>query len=263
MFDFEQNKEVADLTAVPTNLHSFYEKKDAEDEASPFQLKQGDPTVSAAINLATGLHQALKSERNKKATKIDLTPLQEYGTEPAAIVEAFNTKVTNLEAQIQDNSAYKTQVAEMKTSMTAAHETAMAAQQAANAQLTNQLDEYMINTQIAVAATNYPGLRPELIAPFAKQHMKVDVDGETGQRTVVVLDRDGNTRFSMDRPTERANVSELLGDMSKQDQYLQLFPSDARRGADTKPSAGQHQRPGTHQDNSPSAKIARGLNKGR
>jgi len=264
MFNFEENKVVTDINNVPAEFHSFYEKQDADADDSPYSLKQGDPTVSAAVNLATGLHQALVKERKNKPAAVDLTPLQEYGSDPAAIAEGFNKKVQALEAQVKDGGAFQKQVEEMKQSMTQAHAQALAERDEANAALTEQLDNYMLDTEIAVAASKFPGLDPKLIKPFARQHLKVDVDGETGQRAVIVLDRDGNTRFSMERPTERASVGELLADMSKQETYLRLFPSDARRGADTKPNAGPGRRPASQGENlTPGQKIARGLSQRR
>ncbi len=260
MFNFAKNKEVADLTTVPEDLHSFYEKKDAEDEASPLVLRK-DATVAGAVALATGLYEALTKERKAKAgNQVDLAPLSEYGTDPKAIAEAFTTKVTNLEAQVKDGGAVKKQIEDMKRDMTTAHAAALAERDGTVTSLTNQLDDYMINSEIATAAAAFPGLKPTLIAPFAKEHIKVDVDAESGKRTVVVLDRDGNTRFSMASPGDKANVAELLKDLSQKEDYMRLFPSNAPRGADTKPNnMNTNHRRSDRENLSAADKISRGL----
>lgn len=265
MFNFAQNKELETLDSVPGNLKTFYEKKNPDDDKSPYVLKS-DPVVAAAIGLATGLHEALTKERNVtkelKAQKPDLSALSEYGTDPTAIAEAVTKKVNDLQAQIKDGGNVKQQIEDMKREMTAAHIETLSQRDDTIQNLTDQLDDYMINTEIAQAATKFPGLNPELIAPFAKRHMKVDVDAETGKRTVMVLDAAGSTRYSMESPGDKASVGELLTDMSKQDDYMQLFPSDARRGANTNPGPGPSIRSGNRDAAKPSApadKISRGL----
>jgi len=260
MFDFAANKEVADLTNVPKNMHAFYEPKDPEDDSQGYQLCQNNPVVSTAVGIITGQQTALQKERKAKAANaVDLSPLSEYGTDPAAIAEAFNQKTTQLEAQIKDSGAVKTQIEDMKREMTTAHAAALKAEQDKNQNLTSQLDDYMVNTQIATAATAFPGLDPTLVAPFVRKHLQVDVDQSTQKRTVQVLDKDGSPRYSMDRPGELAGVGELLADMSKSDKYARLFPSQHRSGADTKPNDGVRRPSRKDADLSPAARISRGL----
>jgi hypothetical protein len=263
MFDFAENKEVADLTAVPENIRPFYQKADEEDDASPYVLKQNDPVVAGAVALATGLHASLVKERNEhKITKtnaktVDLTPLADYGTDPVSIQEGFNKKVSQLEAQIKDGGAVKQQITEMKQEMTQAHQAALEAEQQRVKALTSQLDDYMINTEITTAAVRH-GLNPKLIAPFARESMKVDVNPETGQRSVVVLDKSGSTQYSMEYPGELATVDELLADMSKKQDYKQLARSGdgARRNAARVSTTDRAEMSATD-------KIAHGLNKKR
>lgn len=267
MFDFAKNKEVNDLNVVPENIRPFYEKADPETEESPYVLRQNDPVVASAVALATGLHASLQKERNEhKITKtnaktVDLTPLADYGTDPASIHEGFNKRVGQLEAQIKDGGAVKAQITEMKQEMTQAHQAALQTEQKRVSDLTSQLDTYMINTEIATAAVNY-GLNPKLIAPFAREHMKVDVNPETGQRSVVVLDKSGSTQYSMEYPGELATVDELLQDMSKKQDYKQLFPSDTRSGDGSRRNASRIATT-DRAEMSATDKIAHGLNKKR
>jgi len=264
MFNFAENKELQDLDKVPGNFRPFYERKDG-DENGPYVLRS-DPVVAAAVGALSGAHDALSKEREAhKATKaktVDLAPLSEYGDNPEVIATSVTKKITDLQAQVKNGDAVKTQIEDMKREMTTAHGQVVLEKDKAIAELTQQLDDYMIDTEIAKAATRFPGLDPTLVKPFAKQHMQVDVDAATGRRTVMVLDNTGAPRFSMERAGERFSVGELLSDMSKNETYMQLFPSEARRGADTNPAHQAHRtarQAADGGDKSPAGKIARGL----
>lgn len=262
MFDFSQNQEVTDLNTVPENLRSCYTKKDDKDDNSPFVIRTDDPAIAGLVAYGTAAATNLQKERKNKPKAIDLAPLADYGDTPEAILEGFNKKVTALEAQVKDSGAVKSQIEEMKREMTQAHAAALGKKDETIWSLTEQLDDYMMDTEIAAACSlpQFKGLNPKLIAPFAKKKMNIDVDTETQKRTLVVLDNDGNTRYSMDRPGEKANVVELLTTMSKDETYMQLFPSDARTGGGEHPnSVVPNNRSKKTEGMTPAQKISAGL----
>lgn len=272
MFDFAKNKEVETLDGVPENIKPFYVRKDTEDDASPFVLKPGDAVVSAAVAMITSQQTIVTKERKiakdakaeavaaKEAGSIDLGPLSAYGTDVAGIVTGVAKQKTDLESQIKDGASVKTQIETLKREMSEAHGKTVGEKDVEIANLTGQLDTYMLNTEIAAAASAHAGLNPKIIAPFAMQRMKVEVAEDEKTRRVVILDGDGSVKFSMDRPGERANAAELLEEMSKDATYETLFPSAARSGSGAQRNSSL---PGqkSGKDMSPAQKIAAGLQK--
>ncbi|MCK5019942.1 MAG: hypothetical protein KAS32_23000 [Candidatus Peribacteraceae bacterium] len=247
------------MDKVPDNIKPFYERADEADESSKFVLKK-DPIVGAAVAIVSGAAGALAKERKNRPQAVDLTPLQEYGTTVEEIVTGVTTKMTELEGQVKDGANVKQQIEKMKKEMTVAHAQLVQEKDKSIGNLTTQLDTYMVQTEIDAAAAHYPGLNPKLIAPFAKQRMKVAVDDE-GNRSVVILNQDGSEKYSMERGGELANSLELLQDMHKDEQYLALFPANPRRGGDTEPGhTGNHSKK-KDADLSPAGKISQGLSK--
>lgn len=258
MFNFSKNKELETLDKVPDNIKPFYTRSDAEDDTSPFVLKK-DEVVSAAVNIITGAAGALEKERNKKAVDpVDLTPLAAYGTDVEGIVAGVNKQKKDLEQQIKGDSNVKEQINDLRREMTTAHVAETTLLKKENTVLVSQLDEYMIQTEIDAAAA-VVGANPKLIAPFAKQHMKVNVD-EDGRRSVVITNLDGTDRYSMENAGDLASGTELLMDMQKDAQYKALFPPSQKSGAGTPPGPGR--KPGAKkgsENQSSASKISQGL----
>lgn len=259
MFDFEKNKSVTTLTDVPDNLHCFYEKQDKDKDDSPFTLKQNDPVVSAAVAVTMGAKGALEKERAAKPVQVDFAPLADYGTDIESIVAGVGKKVTDLEAQVKDGGAVKNQIETLKTELNTSHAQVVGAKDKTIEQLTGQLDTLNITTRIAEGAATITGLNAKLVTPFVQQRMKIEVNAETGERLPVITNADGSTMYSMDRPGEKANVAELLGTMSKDEAFQQLFPSKARSGADNRPGNALKGNPGTGEVKTANDKITSGL----
>ena len=237
MYDFGKNKTVANLDKVPDNIKPFYEKEDAEAEDSQFVLKQNDPVVAAAVGIITSQQAIVVKERRNKGTAVDLTPLAAYGSTVEEIVAGVDKEKATLTTQIADGGAsVAKQIEDMKREMHTAHGAVVETKDKEIVNLTGQLDEHMLDTEITAASLNFPGLNPKLIAPFARQRMSIDVNEESGKRRVVVLDAGGEVKFSMDRPGEKASATELLEEMSKNASYQQLFPAKNKQGSDLHPN---------------------------
>lgn len=266
MFDFAANKTVEDIGVVPDNIKPFYQEQ-IEGEGNDrkvvgYALKQNDPVVAAAVAIVTGQEAALRKERAHKPKAVDLSALGEFGQDPESIARGFQTKIKELEGQIKNGASVKEQIEVMKREMTAAHGQTLQEKDKMIRGLTHQLDEFMLQTEIDAAASHFPGLNPKLIAPFAKQYMKVVADEESGMRQVVVLNQDGTEKYSMERPGERANGLELLTDMRKDAQYLQLFPANDRSGGGANPNNSRRAPASAAKKNlSPQGKISAGLDK--
>lgn len=231
MYDFGKNKTVANLDNVPDNIKPFYEKEDPEAEDSQFVLKQNDPVVASAVGIITSQQEIVHKERKAKGSAVDLTPLASYGNTVEEIVAGVEKQKTGLESQIKDGGAsVAKQIEDMKREMHTAHGAVVLEKDKEINSLTGQLDEHMLNTAIASAAQSFDKLEPELIAPFARQRMKVEV-ADDGKRRVVVLDAGGEVKFSMDRPGEKASATELLEEMSKNNKFQQLFPAKNKQGS--------------------------------
>jgi len=257
-------KTVKLLSEVDANLHPFYEE-DAENEG--FKLRT-DPITATAISVISGQQAALTKARGeateaKKNGTVDLTALAEFGTDPASIATAVTAKIdelTNAQSQGQKDVAkriddIKKQHSEALVAATSSKDEEIASQKAA-------LHDYMLDTSIMGAAGSWQGLNAKLVAPFARQHMAVqEVDGKP--RTVI-LDTDNQPRYSKntDRAGELMQADELLLEMSEQNDYKQLFPSQQANqggGSQTQTTTVGVRRPNATANMTPAQKIAAGL----
>lgn len=91
-WDFAQNTEVASLDKVPQDFRALYVQ-----DGDKFKLGSDHAGVKSAVSAIQGLNTALRASRAEaKAHKdkiIDLAPLADYGTDPATILEGFQTKL--------------------------------------------------------------------------------------------------------------------------------------------------------------------------
>jgi hypothetical protein len=266
-FDFTKNRKVEKLDSVPENLRAFYEEVEGDGEG--FQLKT-DSVTTAAIAVISGLNGALTKARGdvetaKKANKVDLTILADYGDTPEAIHQSVTAKIKELTAQASGNekdvqqriSVIKKEASEAMTKALAEKDNLLVAQK-------NTLHNYMLDTSIMNASSAFQGLNAKLVAPFAKQQMKIqEADGAA---QVVIVDSNGEPRYSKqaDRAGELMQADELLLEMSESAEFKQLFPSQqATTGGGTQTT---HVPVGVRKTNNnkhqtPAEKISAGLTK--
>jgi hypothetical protein len=225
-------KKIKALSDVDNNMQVFY-----EDDGEGGYVLKSDAITSAAVAVITGQQNALERARQdakaaKEAGSVDLTALADYGTDPESIAANVAAKIEELStAQSQGQREVAKRIHDIKRQHSEALAAATASKDQEIAATKATLNDYMLDTSILGAAGTWQGLNPKLVAPFARGHMQVqEVDGKPRP---VVIDSDGQPRYSKnpDRAGELMNAAELLVEMSEQDDYKQLFPSQqASRG---------------------------------
>jgi len=262
-FDFTKNRKVEKLDAVPENLRAFYEEVG---EGEGFQLKT-DSVTTAAIAVISGLNGALTKARGdvetaKKANKVDLSLLADYGDTPEAIHQSVQAKIAELTEQASSSQQdVQQRISVVKKEANEALQKALSEKDNLIVAQKNTLHNYMLDTSVMNAASAFQGLNAKLVAPFAKGQMKIQ---ETdGTPKVVIVDANGEPRYSKqaDRAGELMQADELLAEMSESAEFKQLFPSQqAQTGGGTQTT---HVPVGVRRNNAknqtPAQKISAGL----
>lgn len=239
-FDFTKNRTVEDINTVPTNFQGFYAEQEVDGQK--VHKIRDEPAIVEAINTIVGLNTALHAARQDvdaaKKGAIDLAPLEAYGDNPQAIAENIAKKVKSLEERAGQD--VKSQVDAIKNDMAASQAAITAQTQKVVENLTTQLDDHMVTNAIGGACPHLNGADPELVAPFARRRLRIEVDPETGARSLTPLTRDGNVMYSTDpnHAGEKASTVELLKDMSTEPHLAPLFPSANRTGSGAADTAG-------------------------
>lgn len=245
-FDFNANKKVAKIEDVPESFRGLYK---ATEDKTGFELRNDDPGITSAINAVTGLNAALQASRTeaeeaKKAVataKVDLTPLQEFGTDPTSIAAAVKTKLTQMQEMVAQGAKVDVegQLKKLREEMAKAHGIELDSVKKTAQDLQGQLESVLVDSQITNAVAQHPGADPELVQPFVRKFVKVVI--QDGKRRAVVVDAAGNTQYSMKRAGQEMDISELVENMKKDAKYARLFPSVAPVGGGTPPA---HSGPG-------------------
>jgi hypothetical protein len=245
-FDFNANKKVAKIEDVPESFRGLY--KETADKTG-FELRNDDPGITAAVNAVTGLNAALLASRQEAdeakkiiaAAKVDLTPLQEFGTDPSSIAAAVKTKLQQMQEMVAQGAKVDVegQLKKLREEMAKAHGIEMDAVKKSAVDLQGQLESVLVDSQITNAVAQHPGADPELVQPFVRKYVKVVI--QDGRRRAVVVDGAGSTQYSMKNAGQEMGIPELVENMKKDAKYARLFPSTAPSGGGT-PSA--HSGPG-------------------
>ena len=245
-FDFNANKKVAKLDEVPESFRGLYHETV---DKTGFELRNDDPGITAAVNAVTGLNAALQASRQeaeeaKKAiatAKVDLTPLQEFGTDPSSIAVAVKTKLQQMQEMVAQGAKVDVegQLKKLREEMAKAHGIEMDSVKKSAVDLQGQLESVLVDSQITNAVAQHPGADPELVQPFVRKYVKVVI--QDGKRRAVVVDSAGSTQYSMKNAGQEMGISELVENMKKDAKYARLFPSAAPKGGGTLPA---HSGPG-------------------
>lgn len=217
-----------------------------------------DPKFKGVADALTGFNKTTQTLRNELKTKttVDLTPLAEFGTDPAAIKAAFDARVAELTAKGGDAARA---VEKVRSEMTAAHQAALTAEQNRSRGYQGQLHANLIRSEAVTAIAEAKGV-PDLLMPFLQTQVKV-VEAD-GRMNIVVLDDKGEPRYS-GVTGQPMTVKELVTAMKADPKFARLFDSDQQGGGGGMPPGGGRQAPrtplGGQQEKSANAKIASGL----
>lgn len=223
-FTFADNAEVKDLTGVPENFHSFYEKPDGSET---FKLRTGEPAIMAAVGSITGLNTSLKASRAEagafKKQRVDISGLSEYGDNPSDIAAAFTAKL----AEATKAGGKAPNIEKIKQEIATANAAEMKNRDTRIGALQNQLYGHLVTSQATVAITAEKGI-PELLMPLIRD--QVSVSEKNGEYVVNVVDKEGDLRFS--GVTGLAmTIPELVKEIKSDTRYSRIFESEQQSGS--------------------------------
>lgn len=227
--EFDFSKPVPKLDDVPEQFRSLYVEKDGQHVVND--------SFSGVTGAIVGLNKSLKAARGEAETykkgQVDLTPLSEFGADPAAIRAAFDARVSELTSKGGDAAKA---VERVRAEMTTANKTAMDAMTAKNTALQGQLYHHLVSSAATAAIAEAKGV-PELLMPFVEKLVKV-ADND-GQFTVQVLDDKGEIRYS-GVTGQPMTIKELVAEMKANSRYGRLFESEQQNGGGGfRPGAGK------------------------
>lgn len=250
-FDFAE--QVDSLDKVPDQFKPLY----AAGTDGKFKLGETFKGVREAV---TGLNTSLRAARtdadNARKKVVDLTPLSEFGADPAAIKAAFDARVAELTAKGGDAAKA---VELVRKEMTTASKAALDAANAKTSAYQGQLYTMMVENTALNAITELKGV-PELLMPFIKNQVKVNE--ADGKFVVVITDEKGDPRYS-GVTGQPMTIKELVTGMKADPKFGRLFESENNKGGGGfQPGGGARQpNPSGGPAKSSTDKIAGGLSK--
>lgn len=246
--DFDFAPELDSLDKVPAQFKGAYGKAEG---AEKYTLLDSHKPFAEAI---LGLNTALKAERvtNKKRPVVDLTPLAEFGDDPAKIAEAVKGKITGLEEQLASGS--KVNIEKIRAEFVEAHKGEVTKWQNRTKGLEGQLYQLLVDQAATSAIAEAKGV-PKLLLPFIRTQVKVEE--ADGKANVYVVDAAGDRRYS-GVTGQPMSIKELVAEMKGQEEYGRLFDAEAPSGGGKDPESSK--KPPVARDNlSATDKIAQGL----
>lgn len=259
--DFLFPESVTDLATVPEQFRPMYA---AAEDGKTHSLKKNDATVKGAVEAIIGLGKSLKASRtdteNERKKKVDLSPLKDWGEDPASIANSFNAKLKELQDQLAQGGKAKIDLDSLRADMTKAHNKEKEGWETRLKTLKGQLFTVLVenNAKSALAAD---ALDVDLALPFVKNFIKT-VE-EDGQVKIYVVDEQDNRRYGPNGAD--MTIAELVNEMRISKKYAPLFKSNTPKGGGTPPGAGSgRQKAGDDKaEKSSVEKIQIGLNKGQ
>lgn len=249
-FDFSQPVESIDK--VPEQFRPIY----GQGTDGKFAIKDEFKGIGAAV---IGLNNANKAARldaeTFKKKVVDLSPLAEFGADPATIKATFDQRVLELTTKGGDKAAAVEQV---RKEMGTAHANALAAEQQKTNAYKGQLHTILVKNEALTSIAEAKGVA-ELLMPFIETQVRVaEADG---QFTVQVVDAKGEPRYS-NVTGQLMTIKELVATMKADAKYGRLFESDQQGGGGgggTPPGSTRRQPTPQQGELSPNDKIAKGL----
>jgi len=240
------------LDKVPEQFRGIYIEGDG-DNAGKFVVADAHKGVAEAISGFNKSNKALRDEvKAAKGSKVDLSPLAEYGDSPETIAE----KVKEALAAASDGKSQDVSkaVEAAKQAMKDGFVKEAEKHTTRNTALQNQLYGLLVSAEATSAIAESKGV-PELLMPFVKNQVKV-VE-EAGEFKVQVIDAAGEIRYGA--TGSQMTIKELIAEMKSNEKYGRLFESELPPGGGMRPGSGNQspRAPGTTK--SANEKIAAGL----
>ena len=258
-FTFEEQYENAEH--IPAEFRPLYQETDGGLVLDADRFGG----VRAAI---TGLNKALKASRNeaktyqKKAERVDLGKLSEFGETPDGILSTFEERLAEAKraaAASGDEDAQR-RLEKARAELVAQNEKVINEKESLVSRYRGQL-EAVLGEQAALQALSGKATDPDLVLPFVLRNLKT-VETDDGRLQVVVVDGDGDPRVNP-VTQQPLSIADLVTEMREQEKFAPLFRSEAPSGGGAAPTARPTAKPGNRVPMNSVQKIAAGLRKGQ
>lgn len=251
-FDFSEPPE--SLDAVPEDFRGLYREGD---DGKPI-LQTDHDGVKSAVAAIVRLNNSLKASRaeskNHKSKAVDLSPLADFGDDPAGILDAFNSQLT--EAQTKDKEGLNRQVEKIKADLSEAH----AKEKQSTAQtiqaLEDQLYSVLVQNEGRSVLTELGAVNPNIL--LLSMEKQIQRFNENGKMVPRVVDAAGDVRYS-GATGAPMSMRELAVEMKAMEDMAPFFKSEAPRGGGRQPTTESRPFKQPDRELSPNEKIAAAL----
>lgn len=251
-FQFEGNETVdesAFSTKVPQEFQPLYEKGE-----QGYVLRNDYAGVAKSIDGLNRANRAARLEaKDAKKNRPDLSLLSDYGSTPEEIKQAFDSKMEELQQQV--NSKSKIDIDKIKNDLQQGHAKELEARDKRNQALTNRLYKEMVENKAVAEITEAKGA-PKLLMPHIHAHVKVVEEND--DFSTYVVDKDGHQRYS-GVTGQPMTIKELVAEMKADPEFGRCFESEAPSGGGTHPAGPGRRQPTGQRPQKPVDKIAAGL----
>ena len=228
MFDLIANKEIDSIDLVPEDLRPLYvEKPNGE---GVYTHNPAMASVIKAYSGMAGVTTRLRGElANAQKGKVDLSPLQDYGSTPEEIKAKVQETIDAIKAENKQGG--KIDVDKARQEIQAEANRQIQAITGERDAMRVSLEQTMIVGEATRAIAAEKG-DPELLLPFVQRQMKLV--SEDGKYRPVIVDENGNTRLD---PSTSADLSpaQLVKSMKADPKYGRLFESEQSQGGGAQP----------------------------
>ena len=268
MWDFEKNKVVDSLEAVPEKFRGLYEEITEGDEAGKFTIAAhahgivADYTgAMASLTNERGKAKKLGEENTKRrlASKAFEELCESLGLdEEGRTAEGLKAFIDELVGKAKNGEELKVSIENVRREMAKKHEAELAAKDQEIGARDKSLEKHLISDRATQAIATHKG-KHKVLMPHIKAHTKVVKDPETGDYMVRVVGDDGEVRFNGQGAP--MSVGDFVEELKNDQDFAGNFESESKGGGGalhgtnkqiTKPAA----------DKTSTDKIAAGLSKG-
>lgn len=241
---FEFPKEIDDEKAIPPEAKALYSKNGE----GKFVL---DENVAKRLDNSALVNTLSKERTSKKELEKQIASWKALGATPEEIREKLEL-LGKGEGDEKDEKAAKSKIEKIKKDLEESFKQKEAGYSEKLTKMEKALHREFIQKEAAIALSELKGDSELLLPHITSKCVLVEEDGEYSTR---VLDKNGEPRLN--GKGDYMTVKELVAEMRASPTFGKAFDGDGRSGAGMQRSTGGGKREPA--DNSPQAKIARGL----
>lgn len=243
MFDFEKNKFVDSLDAVPEKYRPLYAEITDGDDSGKFGVAE---QFTGIVSDYTGTNKALSTARADKKTASDESAkrrvaLRAYDEifdmldldEESRNADSLKEKINEFVDGAKNGKELKINLDKMKAEMSKKHSGELSDKDKVISEITGALSDHLIGDVATRELTNQKGA-VDLLMPHVRSHASV-VKTDSGKYRVNVIDGEGEVRFN--GAGETMGISDLVAEMKSDERFSRAFESETPGGSGSKQSS--------------------------